>query len=74
MSSLLLNTEIDMYYSVPSDRFLPWGTLTREHLCCRIVNCQSSTWGDNSSRRETYDYNSHSYTLIKVDNLELIEV
>lgn len=37
-------------------------------------NCLLCTWGENSGGRETYDYNSHSYTLIKWDNLELIEV
>lgn len=37
-------------------------------------NCLSRTWGDNSGGRETYDYNSCSYRLIKLDHLDLIEV
>ena len=39
-----------------------------------FLNCLLCTWGDNRGERETYDYNSRSYTLAKWDNLELIEV
>lgn len=60
----------DVYYRLPFHTFFPWGSLIWENPCC---SC-SAIHADTSSGRATYDYNSHSYMLIKGDNLEIIKV